>query len=462
LADRVKKSSRPHSINVLAPSATGSRLWHFDANGDKPKQESMLTIPADKPAPPNIARKNWTALWQPRLNIAWLPSDQVFLRVVQLPQADPSEIGSMLEFQLEKLSPLPVAQIVWSFEIVPSREINNITALVIIASRDAVEERLGALELGGYQPDRLELPHVYQLLQTVPENDGVWIYPWSESGKELCVVAWWFTGTLRNLQLIHLPTAGDRAGLLKDQLLKTAWAGEMEGWLNFPVRWNVVAPSAAVADWQKIFDNWIDGKVEVTEQPATDRLAEFAATRAIRSEPAANLLPPEFAARYRQEFIDRLWMRLLGALLALYALVVFGYFLAVQFVHYRVRSVQKQVAGISQTYTNTLRLREQVQVMQDQANLKYAALDCLKTASDLLPTELTLNSVVLGNGQKLDLRGNAENAKALADYNDALRNATIDGKSLFKTVSPPTSSALPGGSRLNWAFTCELNRREIE
>lgn len=458
----MKKNTRPHSVNVLAPSAIGSRLWHFQADGDKPKLESMLTIPAGKPEAPKIARKTWTSLWQALLNIAWLPSDQIFLRVVQLPQADPNEIGSMLEFQLEKLSPLPVAQIVWSFEIVPSREINNITALVIIAARDLVEERLGALEQGGYQPDRLELPHVYELIRNVPDADGVWIYPWSEGGKEFCVVAWWFTGTLRNLQLIHLPTAGDRAGLLKDQLLKTAWAGEMEGWLNFPVRWSVVAPMGAVDDWRKVFENWVDGKVEVLEQPATDRLADFAANRALRGEPGANLLPPEFSARYRQQFIDGLWMRGLGVVVGLYLLAVVGYFFAVQWMHYRVRGVQKQVTGMSQTYTNTLRLREQVQVMQDQANLKYAALDCLKTASDLLPTELTLNSVVLGRGQTLDLRGSAENAKALADYNDALRNATIDGKSLFKTVSPPTSSSLPGGNRLNWAFTAELNRREIE
>src|SRR5262249_46998460 len=153
---------------------------------------------------------------------------------------------SMLEFQLEKLSPLPVAQIVWSFEIIPSREINSVTALVIIAPRDLVEAKLGAFEQGGFQPDRIELPHVYQLISEIPETDGVWVYPWSEEGKEFALVTWWFTGAMQNLQLIHLPSAGDRAELLKDQLLKSAWAGEMEGWLNFPVRWHVVAPTGTM------------------------------------------------------------------------------------------------------------------------------------------------------------------------------------------------------------------------
>jgi Tfp pilus assembly protein PilN len=458
----VKKDKRPNSINVLAPGLTTRRLWQFAADNGKPALEASLDLPIEKPAPAKIAGKNWTTLWQPRINVAWLSADQVFLRVVQLPQADASEIGSMLEFQLEKLSPLPVAQIVWSFEMVPSREINNLTAIVIIAARDAVEEKLGIFEAGGYQPDRLELPHIYQLLTEIPDTDGVWVYPWNEGGKEFCIAAWWFTGTLRNLQLIHLPGEGDRAGLLKDQLLKTAWAGELEGWLAFPVRWKVSAPPAATEEWRKVFDGWADSVVEVSEQPAPEVLAEFAARRIVRGEPGANLLPPEFAARYRQQFSDRLWMRGLFTAITIYAIAVLGYFLAVQFLRFRVSSVERKITSISQTYTNTLKLRERVQILQDQVNLKYAALDCLKTASDLLPTEVTLNSLVMGRGQMLELRGTSENAKAVADYNDAMRNATAAGQPLFKNVSPPNISSGFGPNTLSWAFNCELNRQEIQ
>ena len=99
-------------------------------------------------------------------------------------------------------------------------------------------------------------------------------------------------------------------------------------------------------------------------------------------------MPAEFSDRYRQEFLDRLWMRGLGALMVIYLVGVLGYFLAVQALHVRVSNVQKKVAGISQSYTNALRLEERVQILQDQLNLKYAALDCWKTASDLLQKRL--------------------------------------------------------------------------
>jgi Tfp pilus assembly protein PilN len=457
----LKKEKRPNRCNVLEATPLGKQLWQFSPDGGRPKVEEKVTVAPNKPIPRKLGRKTWRDLFQPRLNVAWLPADQVFLRVVQMPQAEAGEIGSMLEFQLEKISPLPVAQIVWSFELIPSREINNITAVVIIVARDLVEERIGAIEQGGYQPDRLELPHIYQLVAEVPETDGVWIYPWTENSREFCIATWWFTGTMRHIQLINLPTGPDRERIVREQLMETAWAGEMEGWLNFPVRWRVVAPADNSAEWQKSLQTWVDGPVDVLEQMPADRLAQFSAARAFKAEPSANLLPTEFAVRYRQQFIDRIWMRGLLALAGVYVVAVLAYFFAVQWEKVKTHNVERRIAGIAQTYTNTLRLKERVQVLQDQQALKYAALDCWKAASDLLPTELTLTTLSFGKGQTVILRGTAENFKALATYNDAMRNYTVGGERLFKTVTPPTSSSGAGGV-LNWDFTCEVNRPEVK
>ena len=88
--------------------------------------------------------KDWSTLFQRKLNIAWLPADQVFLRVVQLPAADRQELLSMVELQLEKLSPMPVAQIVWSMELLPNATENLQPVIVIIAPRDLVEAVSGA------------------------------------------------------------------------------------------------------------------------------------------------------------------------------------------------------------------------------------------------------------------------------------------------------------------------------
>src|SRR5262249_12645002 len=145
----------------------------------------------------------------------------------------------------------------------------------------------------------------------------------------------------------------DRERIVREQLLKTAWAGEMEGWLNFPVRWRVVAPAETSAEGQKSLQTGVDGPVDVLDQMPADRLAQFSAARAFKAEPSANLLPAEFEVRYRQQFIDRIWMRGLFALAGIYVVAVLAYFFAVQWERVKTHNVDRRIAGIAQIYTNT-------------------------------------------------------------------------------------------------------------
>ena len=66
-----------------------------------------------------LVPKTWRSLWQKKLNVAWLPGDSVFLRVVHLPKSAPEETRSMVELQLERLATIPVTQLVWSLQVLP-------------------------------------------------------------------------------------------------------------------------------------------------------------------------------------------------------------------------------------------------------------------------------------------------------------------------------------------------------
>src|SRR5947199_8696235 len=114
-----------------------------------------------------------------------------------------------------------------------------------------------------------------------------------------------------------------------------------------------------------------------------------------------NLLPAEYTARYRQQFIDRIWMRSLGAVLVLYILAVGVYFGFVSFSKWQLGRVQGAIAAIGPVYTNAMQLRERVRVLQDQLDLQFAALECYKAVADYLPAELTLDSIQFDRGRKL-------------------------------------------------------------
>ena len=110
--------ARWHSCNILESAKNAQHLWQFSAGGKfaLQREESATAL---EPLPGKIIGKDWQTLFQPKLNVAWLPANRVFLRVVQIPKADLAETRSMIELQLEKISPLPVAQIVWGFELLP-------------------------------------------------------------------------------------------------------------------------------------------------------------------------------------------------------------------------------------------------------------------------------------------------------------------------------------------------------
>src|SRR4051812_8184110 len=182
--------ARWHSANVLQTSPAGRQLWRFNASGAGFALEEEQKLTAIEQIPADLVAKDWRSLLRKKLNVAWLPADKIFLRAIQLPSSDLNEIRSMVELQIEKLSPLPVAQIVWSIQLLPNSatppapaaegEVASVplqTVIVIIAGRGYVEEFLGELENQGFLTDRLEVPGLEQLLATKATENGVWIYP---------------------------------------------------------------------------------------------------------------------------------------------------------------------------------------------------------------------------------------------------------------------------------------------
>ena len=437
--------ARWHSCNILQMASDASRLWHFDARGGGFALGREHSAAIDQLLPSRLVAKSWSSLWQPRLNVAWLPPENVFLRVVELPRSNFEETFAMVELQLEKLSPMPVAQIVWTIHIL-SRHGNPPrpkpagaaaeetkpedlqTVVVVIAERSVVEEFLGKLEGRGYLADRLEVPMLDQLEATPATEDGAWIYPVALAGQSAALVAWWCGGTLRNLSYVVLPPAGDRAKALKAQLAQLAWAGELEGWLTAPPsRWHLVADPGQCRGVEKTLREGLSEPVEVTPPLTPAELAARTARRAAAAGFRATLLPAEFPVRYHQQFVDRLWLRGLVTTGVLYAIGVVIYFCAAGFARHPTRKAEQQVADMSGSYTNAMLLKAEYDVLKERQDLKYAALDCWKIVAEQMPADITLQRFSFADGQKLSLSGTAarRQVNALFDFNTAMQKATV-------------------------------------
>ena len=447
---------RWHSCNILLTAPDANRLWQFDAKSGAQVREAGSA--AGQPLPARQVAKSWTSLYQPRLNVAWLPPENVFLRVVELPKSSMEETLAMVELQLEKISPLPVTQIVWTFQILASSPAENLqTVVVVIVERKVVEDFLGKLEAQGYLADRLEVPMLDQLAVT-PAGEGAWIYPTSLNGQSAALVAWWFGGALRNLGLIVLPAGADRSRSLQTQLEQFVWSGELEGWLTGQPQWHLVAEGTMASEWETLLREGLGEPVEVMPPVPPPELAARTARRATAAGPAAALLPAEYSVRYHQQFVDRLWLRGLMATGVLYAIGVVIYFCATAVLGWQTGKVEQQAAALSGSYTNALQLKARYEVLKERQDLKYAALDCWKLVADKLPEGISLQRFSFGDGRKLTLSGmvGQDQLAEINDFYDALRKAQLNGQPMFKTSAGDPPSSRLSGNQVSWNFSLEL------
>ena len=458
-----------HSCNILQFGPQSRQIWQFDArNGGFVLNRQQITMPGE-PLPATLVAKDLRSIFQRKLNVAWLPPENVFLRVIQLPHSEFSETLSMVELQLEKLSPLPVAQIVWGIQVLPHTGGNMQTVVVIIVARTVVEEFLGQLESQGYQADRLEVPLLDQLSATAINEDGAWIYPEDLGSRNAALVAWWYGGVLQNLDFVTL-TSGDRPEAVQEQLTQMAWAGEMEGWLKSPPHWHLVASAPAAAEWETALRKGLDQPIQVLEPLPTPQLAAATARRAALASPNANLLPVEFTERYKQQFVDRLWMRgLLGAgAVYLLGVIIYGGVLGVAM--YQTGAVETEKESHATEYTNTMQLKATYNVLTEREELKFAALDCWKAVAELMPETLSLETWNFGDGKRLVLNGSApsnEQVNQVYDFEKALRKY-INPKSKKSEFMFDQSRGdglnwqiTPNGT-IRWSFSVELKRSEAQ
>jgi hypothetical protein len=460
------KKTAIHSCTVLQAGMEPRQLWQFDARNGGFVLNRQQTTPPGEALPSALVAKDWRTLFQRKLNVAWLPAEHVFLRVAQLPLSDFKETLSMVELQLEKLSPVPVAQIVWSVDVLPHPSGNMQTVIVLMVARNVVEEFLGKLEGQGYLADALELPLLDQLHATPVTENGAWIYPEAMGGKNTGLAAWWYGGVLQNLDLLTFST-GDNVGGLKEQLNQMTWAGELEGWLTSPPRFHLVANGPLAAEWQPVLQASVDHPVQVVEGLAPAQLAAATAQRAAQTADSTNLLPTEFSTRYQQQFYDRLWMRGLFAVAGLYLFGVLVYGVLLGFKNFQTGRVEAQVAQYSNEYTNTIQLRERVKVLQDRQDLKYAGLDCWRAVAELLPVNVTLDGFNFSEGRRLSLNGTApsDQVQAIFDFDAAMRKHKVGepAQPLFDAFGGenPTYTGGQGGN-ISWRLGLDLKRTEVK
>ena len=89
----------------------------------------------------------------------------------------------------------------------------------------------------------------------------------------------------------------------------------------------------------------------------------------------------DLRTKYRQQYIEGLWMSSLGGVAMVYIFGVLIYFVALEWRRGDNIDLQTRLRSKANSYTNTMQLQAKVNILQEQVDLKYSALDCLKVIS---------------------------------------------------------------------------------
>ena len=420
--------------------------------------------------PAKVVGKDWSDLLSRKLNIATLPPEKVFLRVVELPECEPDELLPMVEFQIEDLSPLPMAQAVWSAEAVPGSTgtEGNQTVLVMIAERGVVGDRLDELEAVNYLADRVEVPLLRELVPGEPREDGAHIQLVQGADSVLALVSWWFAGRLRDVNSFNLPDTAASRDELVEKINSVALAGEVAGWMPDEPACHLAKRGDVAADWNTALAKCF-GRIREVEPMSEVDLATAAVEFTARTT-APGLMLEDYSARNRQRFQDGLWMEGIKGAVALMLIGLCFFFAYGSWLQSDLDDLNQQVKVQGLQYTNALSLKAKMQTLKKQEALKTAALNAWSEVAIGLPGELKFTQLMFssdrtleGNtSRKLRIVGTADDGKEtfIDDYNLVLARMEVkgrEGQKLFSSVSPGPSRKDPRKKLTTWSVECKFD-----
>ncbi len=452
---------------MLEPATEGSRLCQFSVSSKKVKLSGDLRVADLIELPAKAVGKDWRDLLSRKLNIATLPPEKVFLRVVELPECEPDELLPMVEFQIEDLSPLPMAQAVWSAEAVPGSTgtEGNQTVLVMIAERGVVGDRLDELEAANYLADRVEVPLLRELVPGEPKEDGAHIQLVQGADSVLALVSWWFDGRLRDVNSFNLPDTAASRDALVEKINSVALAGEVAGWMPDEPVCHLAKRGDVAGDWNAALSKCFDRIREVEPMSEVD-LATAAVEFTARTT-APGLMIEDYSARNRQRFQDGLWMDGIKGAVALMLIGLLGFYVYGSILQSTLDDKINLVTVQTNLFTKALSLKAKVETLEKQKALKDAALKAWREVTIGLPGELKFTQLTFSSDRTLDgntsrklrIAGTADagNDTIIDDYHLALTRMEIDDQTLFSNVRPGLSRKDPRKKLTTWSLECEFD-----
>ncbi len=378
--------------------------------------------------------------------------EDVLCQILRLPATEPGELKQMLDLQIDNLTPLPLEEVVYSFQPLDTVE-GQTRVLVAIAPKATVNQRVEALEAAGLQPEIVSVDALAMFRALTNRN----LLAGDDRLNVLVVLSAASTDVIVYSQGMPLAVRSIVPGataesVLREELQRTLIAAEAGHPRRAMGGVTFLAPSEDLKAFAEEVANGLNAPVLYLTNGAVPSVGLSLCLQCATGEAATlNLLPDEWrnrrhTAAFRQRLIRGAIA--IGVVYAL-ALAVFLTLFAVK--KARLLGVESEVKSRQSEFLRAKESQSQLIAMTKQLDTQSSALEVLREVSSRLPENVKLNYFQFKKDQTVSIKAQAPSASAALDFQTQLEKCE-----LFSKIAPGTSRTDPGSSLTKFDLTCTL------
>lgn len=361
--------------------------------------------------------------------VVGLSGANALIRILDLPEAEPSEISGMVRLQLDKYSPFSIDSMVVSHETAVERQEGS--TVIAAAVKNDIATNVGKFfEKAGYVPARMDLlPLAWwdrivrakmsnisgREMHIILEAEGVQIIVCNDGVPEL----------FRSVEM-----DGDGASFMDDvtdDVRQTLMSLELGAGISSAAHIHIWAEGGASSAFAGqlaaaiVPENVTVGDIADLGSVGMGLLARMDKPDGIDLTPAAVLVARESRV-FRKRFI--LVAAVIAGVWGLSIAIFWGMFTVRRF---SISELERKRSGIADAVAEVKEMRSRVNAVKRYMDRQRSALECLREICIQLPTGVQFSQFTYHKGQNIKISGEADGAGDIYEF-----KSNLDSSSLFK------------------------------
>jgi hypothetical protein len=393
-----------------------------------------------------------------------LPSSQLLMRILELPSTSADELKSMVELQMDQISPFPVDQLTVSYEVLSQTE-DHSRVLAVAAQRKTVDA-LGDLfkaqnvYIRSLDAEVLAWWSLLIAYGQVPCQGRVVLILEEHTEFSMIVVDDGVPVGFRSLELFHNFTDEAVMREIIEEMSYTLLSLEAEYGHRDGCALEIWSESEFPEQLITLLKEHCGGPVNLHKLSSIPPVSEGLALRTMeRRLHHAELVPREWIELQRRKRLIKIGTVASIALLSIWIAVITitGAVFTIQQASFN--RVRKEAAKYEGPARAAQAAREEMISLEKYADRSHSALECLREVTTALPDGVEIASFTYKKGEAVSLRGSSDRAEAVYDFFQRLGASTV-----FSGVKDhPVSTRTVKDKRVStFSITAELPKDKKE